>query len=755
MFSASRQFTVVREGRLGPITVNWSFVARRLFDRDLTVDRLEVTQGLQDRANSIPLVQGRRTVVRAYLGVGKEQAAMENVTGQLTVFSGGTELGSVEAFNPGGRITARPQPDWLSINHTLNFEVPIEWTRVPSLRFEVEVNDDHSVFETDYTNNKLSASLTSKDCNTGINIGYVPIWFDPPEGNFGWPPNPDPKIHVAQEFMRKIYPIPEKGLNYTLLPTLWWRQSLNYADAGDDLLRELKKRRLTGGAPGTGHIFGWLPVGGYTFAAGFADLPGFSAWGQDGNFWRLALAHEIGHNKGLNHEPGGTTAGSHWFDVYERKIKPPYEGQQLLGMMQGAEGSGDSPYWMSPTSYRLLMGKMCSTGAQAPQAVPQSPTVTDNLIVTGRLSNLTIAAGTLDPLYRTTTAQSEIPRVGTSYCVKLKNAAGSVLSQYCFDMSFEGEGTTPPPTMSFGMAVPYPVGLSRVELTKGTAVLSSRLASANPPAVTLTFPNASGMTLSGVQNITWNGSDPDGGTLTYSLLYSRDNGATWLGVGSSIVGNSHQLDFSSLPGGTGGLIKVMVSDGFRSSEDVGDNTFTIANKPPIAAIVSPPTGTRFPVNTKLTLQATGADLEDGSLSDTAFRWSSDRAGLLGTGQVLEVNLSTGNHIITLTAQDSGGLTSTATITCNAVSTTTSPPVTVSGRVTTPDGRGLRNATVSITDSLGMRRTVTTSSFGFYSFDDVRSGEPYTIAVSSKRYRFAARSVQVDGNLSNLDFIGLE
>lgn len=39
-------------------------------------------------------------------------------------------------------------------------------------------------------------------------------------------------------------------------------------------------------------------------------------------------------------------------------------------------------------------------------------------------------------------------------------------------------------------------------------------------------------------------------------------------------------------------------------------------------------------------------------------------------------------------------------------------VSVSGQVTTPDGHGLRNATVSITDSQGVRRTVTTSSFGF-------------------------------------------
>ena len=85
----------------------------------------------------------------------------------------------------------------------------------------------------------------------------------------------------------------------------------------------------------------------------------------------------------------------------------------------------------------------------------------------------------------------------------------------------------------------------------------------------------------------------------------------------------------------------------------------------------------------------------------------------------------------------------------------SPKVSVSGHVTTPDGRGLRNATVAITDTAGLTRTVTTGSFGFFTIDSVRSGEIYVIAVSSKRYRFAARTIQVIENLTGVDFVGLE
>ena len=81
--------------------------------------------------------------------------------------------------------------------------------------------------------------------------------------------------------------------------------------------------------------------------------------------------------------------------------------------------------------------------------------------------------------------------------------------------------------------------------------------------------------------------------------------------------------------------------------------------------------------------------------------------------------------------------------------------TVNGRALTSDGRGLRNSTVSITDSMGFSRIATTSSFGFFSFDNVATGQTYTIRVSSRLFRFAPQTVQINGNLTLPDFIGLE
>ena len=82
-------------------------------------------------------------------------------------------------------------------------------------------------------------------------------------------------------------------------------------------------------------------------------------------------------------------------------------------------------------------------------------------------------------------------------------------------------------------------------------------------------------------------------------------------------------------------------------------------------------------------------------------------------------------------------------------------VTVSGKVVTSDGRGLRNATVSMTDSLGVSRTATTSSFGFFTFANVTTGGQYVFRVQSRSYRYPPVTVTVIDNLTLPDFVGLE
>ena len=117
-------------------------------------------------------------------------------------------------------------------------------------------------------------------------------------------------------------------------------------------------------------------------------------------------------------------------------------------------------------------------------------------------------------------------------------------------------------------------------------------------------------------------------------------------------------------------------------------------------------------------------------------------------------LAAGQYTGSITITSAGIANSPQTVPV-AFSVTQAPLVTVSGRVLTSDGRGLRNATVSITDSTGVARTATTSSFGFFSFANITPGGRYVFRVQSRSYRFSAVTVTINDNLTLPDFVGLE
>lgn len=81
--------------------------------------------------------------------------------------------------------------------------------------------------------------------------------------------------------------------------------------------------------------------------------------------------------------------------------------------------------------------------------------------------------------------------------------------------------------------------------------------------------------------------------------------------------------------------------------------------------------------------------------------------------------------------------------------TTGAGVRIGGRVTTPVGRPVYRALVTMYDSTGNSRTATTNPFGFYYFEDVEVGETYIFALSAKNCRFS-QSTQMFYAIENYD-----
>ena len=83
---------------------------------------------------------------------------------------------------------------------------------------------------------------------------------------------------------------------------------------------------------------------------------------------------------------------------------------------------------------------------------------------------------------------------------------------------------------------------------------------------------------------------------------------------------------------------------------------------------------------------------------------------------------------------------------------TAATVSIAGRVLTPNGRGLSNAVVSLTETNGNIRTARTGAFGYYRFDEVEVGQTCVFSVSSKRFQFTPQVITINENLEKLDFI---
>lgn len=85
---------------------------------------------------------------------------------------------------------------------------------------------------------------------------------------------------------------------------------------------------------------------------------------------------------------------------------------------------------------------------------------------------------------------------------------------------------------------------------------------------------------------------------------------------------------------------------------------------------------------------------------------------------------------------------------------TAAGVDVGGRVMTSDARGISKARLTLTDSNGLTRTALSNPFGYYRFTDVPVGATYVISVERKGYEFEPRSITLQDELTDLDFIAV-
>jgi hypothetical protein len=200
-----------------------------------------------------------------------------------------------------------------------------------------------------------------------------------------------------------------------------------------------------------------------------------------------------------------------------------FDVMSYCGVTEGFSSRADK--WPSKFTYTNLINGVS-------QRAPRSPVQLlalrgDFLLVSGSI-NLKQQTALLRPFGKLVNGVPPPDPVPGPYTLQLRNAAGAVLASVDFLPSVpEPEPGFVPDRGSFMIAVPANAAYQQAVVLGQGAVLASRNASPNPPAVEVLFPNGAENLVADNLTLKWKGTDPDGDALSYVVQFSPDGGTSW------------------------------------------------------------------------------------------------------------------------------------------------------------------------------------------------------------------------------------
>jgi Carboxypeptidase regulatory-like domain len=158
-----------------------------------------------------------------------------------------------------------------------------------------------------------------------------------------------------------------------------------------------------------------------------------------------------------------------------------------------------------------------------------------------------------------------------------------------------------------------------------------------------------------------------------------------------------------------------------------------------------------PDNGTFTYSVTSGSLPNGINLSTNFTSNSEKFFFSPASSVALSGTPTETGVFSFAITATNGINSNVTNYRLNILAPTAANVSIGGRVLTPEGKGLRNAVVQITNSNGITRTARTATFGYYRFSDIEAGQLIVLSVTSKRYRFTAQTVDAQEDLDGINF----
>jgi hypothetical protein len=233
---------------------------------------------------------------------------------------------------------------------------------------------------------------------------------------------------------------------------------------------------------------------------------------------------------------------------------------------------------------------------------------------------------------------------------RLLAATGAVLSETPLPLNPVTDGDLD--RFYFSHYIPFTDQTRRVQLMRGNVVYAERMVSSHPPMITLgpLSINPAEQTA----HLSWMASDPDGDPIYFFIHYSPDNGATWDVLSHDYHSTSFTLSTRRWPASAQGRLRILVTDGVRTSFATTP-PFVIANHAPQISWAGVEEAERIPFGESRELLGMPLDTEDrrrGVTSTWSVMGPSPRTGMGETIPLLD--LAPGAYLATAVATDRNG-----------------------------------------------------------------------------------------------------
>jgi hypothetical protein len=544
----------------------------------VALDGLEVTQEVQDLGHSVPLVAGKTTIVRAYLGYPQEVS----VRGELHVARAATgpwqtvlSLGPAElAPSRSGGSSAQLRSRRLDLVLSLNFRLPDELTAAGKLWLRMG-----SVQRTTGTPLPSLAALTTRTVTfrraAPLRLRLVRLRY-----RMGSPPRThEPSAtdtNLIASWLRRAYPIARLDLTTT---------TVNAAPAprfeAAQINAQLLSLRAVDVATGTDartHYYGMVADSGFFMRGRASDIPqrprpgtvasgptgpGSSGWDFDGSYGDWYGAHELGHTFGRFHAEFCGASGGTSYPYPNGQLAGPDErfvgvdvGDPALGLpmrvLRGTKSHDVMTYcdheWLSAFTYQGIFDRLAAedalpadrggrqdaedmfrmaTGSEE-DGTPDAPVV--RLIAA---VNLTRASGSITAILpfggedEADAASGAFPHDVT---IRVRDARGNVLDER--PVRFVPSACEDPDEDVTGVVdtdVPTPAGAASIEVLVDGEVVDSRPVGGEAVPVgellSLDEDSTGGAALDMLE-LRWNGPDAPSAQ-RYIIQISEDEGASW------------------------------------------------------------------------------------------------------------------------------------------------------------------------------------------------------------------------------------